>query len=145
MARDDEGMIVHDFDDTSGASEYASLDDVEVPVVVDDDEVPEVIVSDEELTINEGSSGTYTIVLSHPIAASVEILPSITPAGSSVTFSPEDVVFTSSNWNRPKTVTLTAGEDDDGDDETLTVSHAWGDSDEGTEEFTSLTILFGRN
>ena len=39
-------------------------------------------------------------------------------------FSPSGLTFTSSNWSTAQTVTVSGEEDDDANDETVTVSHS---------------------
>ena len=91
-------------------------------------------VSPTELTIEEGGEGSYTVVLDSEPASAVTVS-MFTPAGTdlSVDILP---VFTASNWNRPQTVTVTAGEDEDQEDERVTLTHRTASADAGYHDLT---------
>ena len=91
----------------------------ETTVSIDDAGVS---VSAAALTIGEGSSGTYTIVLRSQPTADVTVTIN-DPANTDVTADPASLTFSSSDWNSPKTVTVNAVQDADADDETATVTH----------------------
>ena len=63
-----------------------------------------------DLIINEGSTGTYTVVLTSQPAADVTVAIADHPAGRA-TVSPTSLTFTADNWNTPQTVTITSTED----------------------------------
>ena len=91
-------------------------------VNITDDDGAGVSVSDSSLTIAEGSSGTYTIVLDSQPTADVTVTIN-DPSNTDVTAEPAGLTFSSTDWNTPKTVTVDAAQDDDADDETATVTH----------------------
>ncbi len=64
------------------------------------------------LTIAEGGTGSYTVVLGSQPDEDVVVNLSISPSGH-LTASAEKLTFTPENWDSPQTVTLTAGTDDD--------------------------------
>ena len=109
---------------SGSAAEFANANIPEMPVWV-----PEIgaILSPTSLTIDEGGSDTYTVVLSTEPTANVTI--SIT-AGGDVTARPNRLVFTPSNWDTERTVTLTAAQDIDGYDDTQAITHAATSSDQ---------------
>ena len=74
-----------------------------------------------ELTIEEGGTGTYTVVLNR--APSAEVTVAVT-AGGGLTVDRPALTFTALDWETAQTVTVTAGEDDDAEDETETLTHA---------------------
>ena len=81
-----------------------------------------VTTSDQALTVGEGQSETYTVVLGHEPAGDV----TVTLGGVSntdVTLSDSTLTFTSTNWNAPQTVTVTAAHDGDAADDTVTITH----------------------
>ena len=80
-------------------------------------------VSATALPVNEGSTGTYTVVLNSQPTASVTVTPSRT-GSADVTFSPPTLTFTTSNWSTVQTVTVTAAQDSDAVDDSATISHA---------------------
>ena len=69
----------------------------------------------------EGSTADYTVQLSVQPTADVTV--NIT-GGGDVTVNPTSLTFSSATWNTAQTVTVTAAQDDDGADDTLTVGHA---------------------
>ena len=75
------------------------------------------------LTVGEGSSGFYTLVLNTDPTVTVTITPGSSDSGV-LTVSPASLTFTATNWNTAQTVSVTAMEDADGADETVTVSHS---------------------
>ncbi len=64
------------------------------------------------LTVAEGGTGSYTVVLGSQPDGDVVVTLSISPSGH-MTASAEQLTFTSEDWDSPKMVTLTAGTDDD--------------------------------
>ena len=91
-------------------------------VSITDDDVAGVSVSEASLTIAEGSSGTYTIVLNSQPTATVTVTIN-DPSNTDVTAEPASLTFSSTDWNTPKTVTVSAAQDADAEDETATVTH----------------------
>ena len=96
---------------------------VTTTVSITDDDGAGVSVSESSLTIAEGSSGTYTIVLDSQPTADVTVTIN-DPSNTDVTAEPASLTFSSTDWNSPKTVTVNAAQDADADDETATVTHA---------------------
>ena len=81
-------------------------------VTLTDDDERGVVVSETELTLAEGESGSYTVVLeSAPTATVVVQLGGST--STHLTVSPPVLVFTPSDWSEPQTVTVTAASDAD--------------------------------
>ena len=91
-------------------------------VSITDDDGAGVSVSESSLTVGEGSSGTYTIVLDSQPTADVTVTIN-DPSNADVTAEPASLTFSSTDWNTPKTVTVNAGQDADAEDETATVTH----------------------
>ena len=63
-----------------------------------------------DLIINEGSTGTYTVVLTSQPAVDVTVSVDDHPPGRA-TVSPSSLTFTADNWNTPQTVTISSTED----------------------------------
>ena len=95
---------------------------VTATVSITDDDGAGVSVSESSLTIGEGSSGTYTIVLDSQPTASVAVAIN-DPSNTDVTTEPASLTFSSTDWSTPKTVTVNAAQDADAEDETVTVTH----------------------
>ncbi len=81
-----------------------------------------------DLIINEGSTGTYTVVLTSQPTADVAVTIADHPAGRA-TVSPTSLTFTADNWNTPQTVTISSTEDSNYLDRWLILWHtATGDN-----------------
>ena len=81
-----------------------------------------VSVSPTNLSVEEGGTTTYTVVLTALPSGTVTVTPSSGDTGAAA-LSPSRLTFTSSNWNREQTVTVTGVEDDDADDEAVAIRH----------------------
>ena len=108
--------------------------------IADDDERG-VVVSPTALTVAEGGSGEYSVVLTSEPTAPVTV--EATVSGSpDVTALPAALTFTPSDWDVPQTVTASAAHDGDAVDDTATVSHAASGGDYGgvTSEPVEVTV-----
>ncbi len=102
-------------------------------VTVTDDDIPGVVVSKGKIGIIEGGSpGTYTLKLTtQPDGPVAVTLTSDSPAKTSFfvfdqgnSYSDYDLAtFNQDNWNQPKTVRIWGLDDDDDDNESVTISH----------------------
>ena len=79
-----------------------------------------VTLSTSDLTIDEGASGIYTVVLATQPDADV----TITPTGTGLTFTPASLTFTTLDWDTAKTITVAVDQDDNLAAETITITHA---------------------
>ena len=109
--------------DTGSPASYSVGTPASAMVTVEDNDTRDVTVSTTALTINEGATGTYTVVLDSQPTANVTVTPSRT-GSSDVTFSPATLTFTALNWNTVQPVTVTAAQDSDAVDDSATISHA---------------------
>ena len=92
-------------------------------VVIADDEVAGVtVVPDTGLSVGEGGTGTYTVVLDSEPSGAVTVTAASADSGA-VTVTPTVLTFTTGNWDTAQTVTVTAEDDNDADDESVDVSH----------------------
>ena len=82
---------------------------------------PGVTVSPTSLTVAEGGSSTYTVVLN--TLPSGDVMVDIGSDNTDVTVSSSSLTFTTLNWSAEQTVTVTAGQDADAADDTATVTH----------------------
>ena len=94
-----------------------------VTVSVTDDEAPGVSVDPPSLSLDEDGTATYTVTLNTQPAANVTITPT-SGDNDAVSVEPASLTFTTSNWDTPRTVSVTGVEDDDTNNETVTVSHS---------------------
>ena len=111
----------------TGASEYAAIDAAAIPrvaVTITEDDSPGVSIVPTTLTIDEGASKTYTVVLDTEPSADVSVTIS-GHSGTDVRLSDTELTFTDQDWDSAQTVTVTAGEDDDAATDTdVTLTHA---------------------
>ncbi|MBF2755228.1 MAG: hypothetical protein ISN29_08225 [Gammaproteobacteria bacterium AqS3] len=95
-----------------------ATDTVTVTVTEDDDVGP--ILSSSSLTVNEGSSGTFTVKLDKQ-PASNQTIP-LSSDNADVTVSPAALDFTSTDWNIAQTVSVRAAHDDDAANSSATIN-----------------------
>ena len=128
-AVDDTATIDHA---VSGA-DYGSATAASVSVTVDDDEEAGVTLSTRALSVPEGGSNTYTVVLDSEPTANVTVTPARAAGGSTdVTFATSTLTFTPGNWETAQTVTVEAADDTDVAVDTATLTHAVSGGDYGT-------------
>ena len=98
---------------------------LELPLHVNDNDVVAVRFNTRTLTVVEGATQgvAYTMVLDAQPNAPITITAS-PPSGSNVSVNPATVTFTTSNWNTPQTIRVTAADDADSQDETIQISHS---------------------
>ena len=114
----------------SGAAEYDGIDAAGVTVLISDDdpitlpatESGSVTVEPLSFTVTEGGDGaSYTVSLDVEPSASVVI--DVSSDNADVSTQPTSLTFTTGDWQTAQTVTVSAAQDEDSDDETATVSH----------------------
>ena len=107
-----------------GVSGYGGVTSASaVTMTVTDGDIAGVGVTPPNLNLNEGEAATYTVTLSTLPAGNVTITPTSADSGA-LSVSPASLTFTPSNWNTPRTVAVMGVQDDDGADETVTISHS---------------------
>ena len=101
------------------------------------------------LTVTEGGSASYTVRLnSRPAGGDVTVTVGGT-SGTDVTVDTDGgmagdqdtLTFTTSNWHRPRTVTLRAGEDTDGVWDRVTLTHTASGADYGSVTGTLIVAV----
>ena len=97
---------------TGSAPEYDGLSLPGVEVTVTDNDVAGVTISRMTISVEEGDSVDYTVVLNILPTADVRVDIS-GHAGTDLTVSPTALDFTTGNWSTAQTVTVTAAHDDD--------------------------------
>ena len=107
----------------TGSAEVAGFDVTGTTLVITDNDERGVTVSPAALTLAEGASATYTVVLDTEPTDTVTVTPSVS-ASPDVTFEPSSLTFTLSDWATAQTMTLSATEDDDAYHDSSLVSHA---------------------
>ena len=107
---------------THGVTGYGSVTSAATATVTVTDDDPGVTVSASELTVAEGRSGSYTVVLDEQPSARVTI--TVGGASGEVTVSPTLLTFSTGNWDNAQTVTVSAGADEDAVDDRVTLTHS---------------------
>ena len=125
-AIDDTATLRHAAASTDG--DYNGITVPEVSVTVTDDETASVSITPTQLTIAEGASDSYEVVLtSRP---SHEVTVTIDSSGDrDIGIDDRELTFTDSDWNQAQTVTVSASHDDDATDDAATFSHAVASTD----------------
>ena len=95
---------------------------VTVTVTVAENDTTSVSVAPTALRVNEGSTGTYTVVLTAQPTGDVRV--TVSGASGDVTVDKPSLTFTAVTWETAQTVTVTAGQDADGVNDTVTLTHA---------------------
>ena len=133
--------------------DYGSVTAADVAVTVVD--IPEnqvtiqvgVTLSRQALTVPEGGSNTYEVVLGQQPTGDVTVTITVDDtANNDVTTEEGSLVFTTANWNEPQTVTVRAAEDDDAlTDADVTISHTVGGANYEGVVVPGLTVGITEN
>ena len=124
---DDDESVKLGFGSTLPARVSAGTTD-ETTVSITDDDGAGVTVNPASLEIDEGMTGTYTVVLDTQPSHSVTVTPSIA-SGDGFTISATTLTFTTLNWDTAQTVTVTGTDDADALDDTGVISHSMTSTD----------------
>ena len=140
----DDGLVEGDETlSVAGSTSIADLTVTGTRVMILDDDERGVAISPTSLTLVEGDSATYTVVLSSKPTGTVRVTISGT-TGTDLRQSRKGLSFGTSKWNEPQTVTVTARQDEDAEDDTVTILHAVSGADYGangvTADAVSVTI-----
>ena len=106
---------------------------------ITDDDVRGVTVAPTALTVPEGDEKPYTVVLTSQPTADVEVSVTV-PGSTDVTVDETVLTFTASTWETAQTVTVSADQDDDGEDDEVTLTHAVSGGDYGSVTAASVTV-----
>ena len=135
----------------SGANSGYDGEVKSVAVVVKDKDAAGVNVNPTSLTVTEGGSASYSVVLTKAPTKSVRVDISGDDADNDVSVSPRGLTFSTSNWNRDQTVRVSLAEDDDQvRDVPVTLRHEVTSDDEayenlGSNEVEEVTVTFMEN
>ena len=135
-AANDMAALTHN---PSGA-DYGSVSDASLTVTVTDDETRGVTVTPTSLTVTEGSSGTYTVVLDTQPTSGVAVTIVDPTDNTDVTVSPSRLTFTTSNWSSAQTATVMAASDADTVADTATVTHTVSGGDYGSVTADDVSV-----
>ena len=113
-------------------------------LAIGDDDTRGVEVSPTTLTVPEGESKSYTVVLRSSPTGPVTVTLDVTGSGD-VTVLPSSLDFSSSNWETAQTVTVSASEDGDGAVDEATVEHTVSGGDYGSETASDVAVTVAEN
>ncbi len=99
-----------------------------------------VTISRDALTVEERSTGTYTVVLDSAPSGAVTVTPSA-PANRNLSVDPASLEFTTGDWDVPKVVTVAAAADANANSEPpVTISHQVSGADYGSISAASVRV-----
>ena len=107
-----------------------------VTVLIRDDDVRGVAIVPTDLTIDEGQTGTYSVVLTAQPTGEVTVTLSL-PADAAVSVRPTSVVFTATEWNKAEPVRITATADADAEH---TIGHTVAGADYGSASAADVAV-----
>ena len=100
-------------------------------VTITDNDTAGIVLLPETLGVTEGGSATYTVELATEPSGQVTVTVDGT-AGTDLTVVNGSLTFTDSTWNTAQTVEVRAGEDDDGTNDSATLTHTGSGADYGS-------------
>ena len=116
---------------SSSDSTYTIANAGEVSVTVTDDDTAGLVFTPDPVSVGEGATGSYTVALASEPSGNVTV--TITGQGGStdLTLDTDSVMagdqntltFTTSNWSAAQTVELTAAQDVDSNNDSITLAH----------------------
>ena len=115
-----------------------------VTVTVTENDTKAVTVAPAELTVAEGGSGSYTVVLGTQPAGDVTV--TVGGTAGDVTVDSATLTFTAANYDTAQTVTVSAAEDNDGDaDPPVKLTHAASGGGYGGVTVGAVTVTVTEN
>ena len=155
---EDDGAADNNTTITFGVSGYGSVTTAaDVTVKVKDNDQRAVTISASTLTVEEEAAATdpptntYTVVLATQPEGNVTVAITSdnddirTNGGSATSASPYNLTFTSTNWDQPQTVAVTAINDLDGWNEEATLTHAVSGADYEAVNADSVVVTVTDN
>ena len=108
---------------TASGGDYVNVTK-DLPVSITDDDTAAIVLSETDLTVTEGDAAgsTYTVSLATQPSGTVTVTIS-GHDGADLTLSGTPLTFTVDDWDTAQTVTVKAGEDADGANDTVTLTH----------------------
>ena len=130
----DAASVAHTVNDAQSDNAYDGLSIAPVAVTVVDDDAP-VTVSVTQLELSEGGSATYTVELD--VAPTDDVVIDLAVDGDGdVSVSPASLTFTAADWSTAQQVEVSAGHDDDRDNDSASVTHTVNDAATATTRST---------
>ena len=135
----------------ASGGDYASLTGPSVSVTITENDTRGVTLSETALTVTEGESGTYTVVLDSEPTGDVTVTVGGATGDVSVDTSADTgdqntLTFTTTNWDTAQTVTVAAADDDDAvADTAVTLTHAASGGDYASLTGPSVSVTITEN
>ena len=123
----------------TGSTTAAGLSVSSTGVTITDDDTRGVTVSPTSLSVTEGGSNSYTVVLDSQPTGTVTVTPSAS-GSPDVSVSGEALTFTASDWEEEQTVAVSAAQDADAVNDTGVVSHVVAGADYGGNSVTADAV-----
>ena len=105
-------------------------------VTIIDNDTLEPVLSITTISIAEGANDIYTVILGAKPAGDITL--TITSNNSSITTSPTDLTFTTTNWGQSQTVTVSAIEDANTANETVLITNTLSNGTSATLTVTTI-------
>ena len=116
---DDSVTLTH----TAAGGEYADVS-ADLPITVTDDDRG-LVLSETSLEVEEGDTAGVTYTVKLATEPSEEVTVTVTGhSGTDVALDKTTLTFTTDNWNTSQTITVKAGQDSDGADDSVTLTHS---------------------
>ena len=112
----------------------------EAAVTIVDDDNRSVVVSQAELTVDEGDTTAYTVVLTQEPTDDVTVTPAVRGARNADITVSGPLTFTPQDWDTPMTVTVTAAADSNRDNGSATIAHTVTGGDYGANGVTAPSV-----
>ena len=109
-------------------------------ITIRDNDTAGVTVSPTSLTVAEGDDEEYTVVLDSRPTAGVTVTIGGT-SGTDLTLNSTTLTFRRNSWNNAQTVTVTAGQDTDFDNDTATLTHTVSSTDTLYEGISADSVV----
>ena len=116
---------------TGSGGGYGSVTE-DLPVTVTDNDTAGIVLTPTTLRVTEGGSATYTVELTTEPSGQVTVTVGGANGTDLTVVNGGSLTFTDSTWNTAQTVEVRAGEDDDGTDDSATLTHTASGGDYGS-------------
>ena len=123
---------------TPSGGDYGSVSAATVRVTTTDNDTAALVLSESALAVTEGGTGTYTVRLATQPSATVTV--AVTGEGSGVSVDKSSLTFTGADWSAARTVTVSAGEDDNAGAETVDLVHTPSGGDYGSVSTATVRV-----
>ena len=123
---------------TPSGGDYGSVSAATVRVTTTDNDTAALVLSESALAVAEGGTGTYTVRLATQPSGTVTV--AISGAGDGVSVDKSSLTFTGADWSAVRTVTVSAGEDDNAGSETVTLTHTPSGGDYGSVSTKTVRV-----